>query len=329
MIKQLQTLQQTISSQINQSDTVDQLDQIRIQVLGKNGQLTDILKQISTLSNQEKPIVGKQANIIKIELQKQIETKQKHLQEKELSDQLNKDQIDITLPGLKPQIGHKHPIEQTTETICSFFQAKGFEIKQGPQVETDYYNFDALNIAKDHPARDMHDTFYIDNNHLLRTHTSPVQIHTMEKEKPPIKILAPGKVYRCDSDATHSPVFHQVEGLYVNKDVSFAQLKGTLNEFLHHLFGDKKIRYRPSYFPFTEPSVEIDIEFIDANGKKKWLEIMGAGMVHPNVFQKVNYSKEITGFAFGIGVERVAMLRYDITDIRLFFENDKRFLKQF
>ncbi|EDZ91370.1 phenylalanine--tRNA ligase subunit alpha [Francisella tularensis] len=314
------------------------LDDIRVKYLGKKGELTEMMKLIATLSNDEKPKLGQAVNIAKQALQEAINLKLANFEEQELNEKLAQEKIDITLSGVGQNQGSLHPVTKTLNRIEAFFKQNGFAIEFGPEIESDYYNFETLNIPSHHPARAMHDTFYIDDTHVLRTHTSGVQIRTMEKQQPPIRIIAPGRVYRCDSDITHTPMFHQVEGLLVDKDVSFADLKGLLHAFLNSFFEkDLKVRFRPSYFPFTEPSAEADIECVMCDGKgcrvckhTGWLEVLGCGMVHPKVLKAGNVDPEkYQGFAFGMGVERLSMLRYGIDDLRMFFENDLRFLKQF
>ena len=311
-----------------------QLEQIRIDFLGKKGLLQGLMKDLRNASPEEKPKLGKDINLLKKHVEQEINNKTIG------SNSACKIEVtfDTTLPGKKELTGTLHPITQIMEEINSIFFGLGFQVEEGPEIETDYYNFEALNIPKDHPARDMQDTFYIEDETVLRTHTSPVQIHTMENREPPLRIIAPGKVYRCDSDVSHTPMFHQIEGLMVDKGVSFSHLKGIMNIFLQEVFGkDTKIRFRPSFFPFTCPSAEVDIQCVICNGKgcrvcsqTGWLEILGAGMVDPAVFKSVGYdSEKWTGFAFGLGIERIAMLKFGINDIRLFFENDLRFLKQF
>ncbi|AHH46580.1 phenylalanyl-tRNA synthetase [Francisella tularensis subsp. holarctica PHIT-FT049] len=314
------------------------LDDIRVKYLGKKGELTEMMKLIATLPNDEKPKLGQAVNIAKQALQEAINLKLANFEEQELNEKLAQEKIDITLSGVGQNQGSLHPVTKTLNRIEAFFKQNGFAIEFGPEIESDYYNFETLNIPSHHPARAMHDTFYIDETHVLRTHTSGVQIRTMEKQQPPIRIIAPGRVYRCDSDITHTPMFHQVEGLLVDKDVSFADLKGLLHVFLNSFFEkDLKVRFRPSYFPFTEPSAEADIECVMCDGKgcrvckhTGWLEVLGCGMVHPKVLKAGNIgSEKYQGFAFGMGVERLSMLRYGIDDLRMFFENDLRFLKQF
>jgi len=320
------------------ANTPREVHEIRVQVLGRRGSLTQVLKQLGTLPEPEKRETGKRANQIKEDLESRMEETLRLIEEREREEALAKEKIDITLPGRGMVIGKRHPITQTLEEIVDIFGHLGFEVVEGPEVELDYYNFEALNIPRGHPAREMQATFFISDEVVLRTHTSPVQVRTMEKRRPPVRVICPGAVYRCDSDPTHSPMFHQVEGLLVDRGVTFADLKGVLTVFVHQMFGkDTKLRFRPSFFPFTEPSAEIDIECFICGGKgcgvcsnTGWLEILGSGMVDPAVYQFVNYDpEEVTGFAFGLGIERVAMLKFGINDIRLFFTNDLRFLKQF
>lgn len=312
---------------VAQVDNVRLLDEVRVQYLGKKGELTQLLKGLGKLSAEERPAAGAKINEAKEALQVELDARRAQLEADALSAKLAAEKIDVTLPGRVADLGGMHPVTRTLERIEAFFGSIGFSVAEGPEVEDDYHNFEALNIPAHHPARAMHDTFYFDAHTLLRTHTSPVQVRTMESTQPPIRIICPGRVYRCDYDQTHSPMFHQVEGLLVDKNVSFADLKGTLEEFLREFFEeDVKVRFRPSYFPFTEPSIEVDID----RGDGKWLEVLGCGMVHPKVFQYSGIDPEIyTGFAFGMGVERLAMLRYGVNDLRLFFENDLRFLGQF
>ncbi|MCD6561016.1 MAG: phenylalanine--tRNA ligase subunit alpha [Deltaproteobacteria bacterium] len=312
-----------------------ELENFRIRFLGKKGLLTSLMKKIGNLSPDERPRIGKLANIARNNLLKFFE----ETRERILSGDSDEGSFqDVTLPGREQALGHFHPITLMIKEVCRIFYGMGFRVVKGPDVELDYYNFEALNIPRDHPARDMQDTFYISQNVVLRTHTSPIQIRIMENQKPPVSIIAPGKVYRRDSDVSHTPMFHQVEGLLVDKHVTFGDLKGTLISFLHRMFGaETRIRFRPSFFPFTEPSAEIDIECVICRGKgcrtcshTGWLEILGAGMVDPEVYGFVDYDPEVySGFAFGMGIERIAMLRYGINDIQLFFKNDMRFLSQF
>lgn len=334
----LHTLADEAELSINAAETVADLDQLRVEYLGKKGKITGMLKTLGKLSAQERPKAGAVINEVKVALQNTINARRQELEAALLQAQLESERIDVTLPGRKSEVGTLHPVTQTMARIEEFFTAVGYQVEEGPEIEDDYHNFEALNIPAHHPARAMHDTFYIDPTTVLRTHTSPVQVRTMERQKPPIRIICPGRVYRCDSDLTHTPMFHQVEGLVVDKNVSFADLKGTVDQFLKAFFeADLAVRFRPSYFPFTEPSAEVDIQCTNCKGKgcrvckqTGWLEIMGCGMVHPNVFTHSGIDPDqYSGFAFGMGVERLAMLRYGVNDLRLFFENDLRFLKQF
>lgn len=340
MIKEkLSQLETETLGLIDQATSVKHLEDIRVGVLGKKSQLTDILKGLGQASAEERPLLGQLANTVKQTLTEKIESKLVILEAVELEAQLATQAVDVTLPAKKTQKGTQHPLNAVAEEVLACLARLGFSVKEGPDIESDYYNFEALNIPAHHPARDMHDTFYVNPGQVLRTHTSPVQIRSMEAMDPPLKIAAHGKVFRCDADVTHSPVFHQIEGLYVDtQPVTFAQLKGTLDFFLKELFGsDKKVRFRPSYFPFTEPSAEVDVACVQCSGKgcgfckhTGWLEILGAGLVHRNVFRAVGYDPDqVSGFAFGLGIERVAMLKYKINDIRLFYDNDVRFLRQF
>jgi phenylalanyl-tRNA synthetase alpha chain len=314
------------------------LDQVRVGYLGKSGLLTAQLKQLGKLPPADRPIAGQAINKAKQVLQQKIEARKTHLENVELTNRLASETIDVSLPGRGLSHGGLHPVTRTLERMERIFAHAGFEVVEGPEIEDDYHNFEALNIPEHHPARAMHDTFYFDAHLLLRTHTSPVQVRTMEQKGPPLKIIAPGRVYRCDSDLTHTPMFHQVEGLLVDENVSFADLKGVLYDFLSSLFErEMRLRFRPSYFPFTEPSAEVDIECVMCSGdgcrvcgQTGWIEVLGCGMVHPEVFRHVGIdSEKYTGYAFGMGVERLTMLRYGVNDLRLFFENDLRFLKQF
>ncbi len=324
---------------VDNAKNSQQLEQVKIDFLGKKGELTSQLKLLGTLSAQDRPIQGAAINKAKQAIQAKIEACKHSFEQAAIADQLANESIDVTLSGNNSKLGGVHPVNRTLERIIEYFAQIGFGVEEGPEVEDDYHNFEALNIPGHHPARAMHDTFYFGDGRLLRTHTSPVQIRTMERTEPPVRIIAPGRVYRCDSDLTHTPMFHQVEGLLVDRTTSFADLKGVLDEFLKHFFEDEKlkVRFRPSYFPFTEPSAEVDISCVLCSGKgcrvcsnTGWLEILGSGMVHPNVLESVGYdSEEFTGYAFGMGVERMTMLRYGVNDLRLFFENDLRFLRQF
>lgn len=307
------------------------LDQVRVQYLGKKGELTQQLKSLGKLSAEERPAAGAKINEAKQQVQDAITIKRTMMAADALSKQLAVESIDVTLPGRAQVNGGLHPVTMTIERIENFFSQIGFSVAQGPEIEDDYHNFEALNIPAHHPARAMHDTFYFGDGTLLRTHTSGVQVRTMEKQQPPIRIICPGRVYRCDSDQTHSPMFHQIEGLLVDDNISFADLKGILHNFLNVFFErDLQVRFRPSYFPFTEPSIEVDIGYQGEDGEQKWLEVLGCGMVHPKVFEHSGIDTEkYTGFAFGMGVERLSMLRYGVKDLRMFFENDLRFLAQF
>lgn len=323
---------------INAAQQPAELESLRVQYLGKKGELTSQLKQIGSLPPAERPIFGDLVNQIKQELAELLNHKKTTLEHAQLAASLAAEKIDVTLPGRGMGTGGIHPVTRTMQRIEDIFIGMGFGVAQGPEVEDDFHNFEALNIPPEHPARAMHDTFYVEENTLLRTHTSPVQVRYMLDEKPPINIIAPGRVYRCDSDITHTPMFHQVEGLMVDEGISFADLKGVLTHFLQQFFEtDLKIRLRPSYFPFTEPSAEVDISCVFCASKgcricknTGWIEILGCGMVHPEVFRHVGIdSEKYTGFAFGVGVERLTMLRYGVDDLRLFFENDLTFLRQF
>lgn len=332
------SLQKEATDLINQALDMQSLELIRIDFLGKKGKLTDLLKGLSGLSAEEKPRMGQLVNQVKRELSELIEKKWHAFKEKELQDKLSKERIDVTLPGRNKEKGSLHPVTMVRNKINDYFSRLGFDTVEGPEVETEFYNFEALNIPGHHPARAMHDTFYFGDGTLLRTHTSPVQIRVMEKQKPPLRLIAPGRVYRCDSDLTHTPMFHQVEGLLIDKEATMGSLKGLLQDFFSFFFErDLALRFRPSYFPFTEPSAEMDIECTQCQGKgcrsckfTGWLEVGGAGMVHPNVLKAVSISPDaFQGFAFGIGMDRLAMLYYGIDDLRMLFENDLNFLSQF
>jgi len=335
----LQELTARAQSEIEAADNLEALDLIRVACLGKKGELTALLKTLGSLPHEERKTAGQEINQAKQSLQQAIEARKSALENERLEAKLASESIDVTLPGRGQTAGGLHPVTRTMQRIEDLFSQLGFSVEEGPEIEDDYHNFGALNIPAHHPARAMHDTFYFDANTLLRTHTSPVQVRHMEKEPPPLRIIAPGRVYRCDSDLTHTPMFHQVEGLLVDENVSFADLMGTLADFLKHFFevDNLRTRFRPSYFPFTEPSSEVDIQCVMCAGKgcrvcgnSGWIEILGCGMVHPNVFESVGIDNEkYTGYAFGMGVERLALLRYGVNDLRLFFENDLRFLQQF
>lgn len=324
--------------ELAEADTLAALDQVRVQYLGKKGLITEQMKTLGNLPADERKEAGARINQARDRFTEALEARKSVLDARELEQRLARETIDVTLPGRGQQTGGLHPVSLTLQRIGELFGRMGFESVEGPEVEDDHHNFEALNIPASHPARAMHDTFYFDEHTLLRTHTSPVQVRIMESRNPPLRVIAPGRVYRCDSDLTHTPMFHQVEGFLVDRDVSFADLRGVLDEFLRLFFEkDVQVRFRPSYFPFTEPSAEVDIECVMCGGagcrvckQTGWLEVMGCGMIHPRVFGFVDIDPEVyTGFAFGLGVERMAMLRYGINDLRLFFENDLRFLRQF
>jgi len=315
-----------------------QVRSVSAKYIGRKGLLTHWLKEVGKLPAEERPILGQMANQLKATLEREAERAIEEERKRQKEEWLRLEQIDYSLPGRRSLRGSKHLITQVTEEIVSIFERLGFEVSEGPEVELDYYNFEALNFPQDHPARDMQDTFYFSPSIVLRTHTSPVQVRTMERRKPPLRVIAPGRVYRHDSDPTHSPMFHQVEGFIVDQHITFADLKGTLTYFVHQFFGPEvQMRFRPSFFPFTEPSAEVDIQCVICRGegcpvckKSGWLEILGSGMIDPEVFRFVGYDPELyTGFAFGLGVERIAMLRVGLNDIRIFFENNLQFLKQF
>lgn len=325
--------------QISATATPTDLEQVKAQYLGKSGALTELLKQLGKLPAEERREAGSRINQVKAEVEQLLNGQRDVLRNRQLEEQLGKEAIDVTLPGRGPGVGGLHPVTRTLQRIEALFHSIGFATAEGPEIETDFYNFTALNIPENHPARAMHDTFYISASQVLRTHTSPVQVRYMQTHQPPLKIIAPGRVFRNDSDVTHTPMFHQVEGLWVDRDVNFAELKGILADFMQRFFerADLKVRFRPSFFPFTEPSAEMDIACVICGGAgcrvcshTGWLEVLGCGMVHDNVLRHVDIDpEEYTGFAFGLGVERLAMLRYGVNDLRLFFENDLRFLKQF
>jgi phenylalanyl-tRNA synthetase alpha chain len=326
-------LQETLDRLASLEDS-QELERLRIEVLGRKGKVADLFKQLRNSPAEERPALGKLLNKTRSRLESAFE----EVKSQTAEIPRREDVLDVSLPGRAPYLGHLHPITRVSMEITEIFLRLGFEVVEGPDVELDYYNFEALNIPKDHPARDMQDTFYVTDNIVLRTHTSPIQVRVMEKQPPPVRIIAPGKAYRCDSDMTHTPMFHQVEGLVVDKDVSFGDLKGVLTIFVHQMFGPEvDLRFRPSFFPFTEPSAEVDIQCVICRGEgcrvcsaTGWLEILGSGMVDPEVFKMVGYEpEEVTGYAFGMGIERIAMLKYGINDLRLFFDNDLRFLEQF
>jgi phenylalanyl-tRNA synthetase alpha chain len=345
MNESLNALQEEVLERIRNCNTEPEMEQVRVETLGRSGRLTLMLRGLKELPAEERPRAGEQLNQLRKLFEERIEARARQIKEQARAKALEDEWVDITLPGTRWQRGRVHPLTLAIDEIIDVFSGMGFEIARGPDIEDDYHNFEALNIPKDHPARDMQDTFFVSGDRLLRTHTSPVQIRTMENRKPPLQIIVPGAVYRHDDDATHSPMFHQVEGFVVDQQISFADLKGVLTHFLRQIFSrETSVRFRPSFFPFTEPSAEIDIQCLFCGGKGTgpqsqvcrvckgtgWLEIMGAGMIDPQVFRFVRYDPEkFSGFAFGMGVERIAMLKYGIDDIRLFFQNDLRFLRQF
>lgn len=340
MRDKLKILQSQVQEELEVCNSLDALNELRVKFMGKKGELTQILRGMGQLSAEERPIIGQLANDIRDNIEAGINQAMQRVKYREIEQKLAQESIDVTMPGVVPRFGRRHPLELVLNRIEEIFIGMGYTIEEGPEIELDYYNFEALNIPKDHPARDMQDSFYITKDVLLRTQTSPVQARTMEKMKPrlPIKIIVPGKVYRRDDDATHSPMFHQVEGLVIDENIRFSDLKGTLLSFAQQMFGpERRIRLRPSFFPFTEPSAEVDVSCGVCGGDgcrackyTGWLEILGSGMVHPRVLEMGGYDPEkVSGFAFGMGVERITMLKYDLDDMRLLFENDIRFLDQF
>ena len=340
MEQELQRIKEVALTAIKAATNQQALQDVRVKYLGKKGEVTALLKGLGKLSPEERPKMGAFVNAVRETLEAELDKIKSSMETAAMNARLEEEKIDITLPGRAPKTGHIHPLTTVNEMIEDFFMKMGYTVEEGPEVEQDYYNFECLNLPKDHPARDMQDSFYITENFLLRTHTSPVQARTMQRHEPnsPIRMIAPGKVYRWDYDATHSPVFHQVEGLIIDEHITFADLKGTIETFLRHMFGDEtKVRFRTSFFPFTEPSAEVDISCVMCGGEgcrvcshTGWLEILGCGMVHPRVLELNGYdSNKVKGFAFGMGVERIAMLLYGIGDLRLFFEDDIRFLEQF
>lgn len=338
MQQELTDLQTQATEELSAIENSGQLEDFRIRYLGRKGHFSSIMKGLGSVPKEDKPRLGQLANSVKKEIEALYADAQRALSASANGSVTQDDSIDLTLPGRRPETGKLHPVTQIMNEVCAIFEGLGFSVAEGPDVEHDHYNFEALNIPAHHPARDMHDTFYVNDSILLRTHTSPMQARIMETQQPPLRVIAPGKVYRCDSDITHTPMFHQVEGFLVDRDVSFADLKGVLTVFTQKMFDkDLELRFRPSFFPFTEPSAEVDIACVICEGKgcrvcKKtgWLEILGAGMIDPEVFKMVGYNPEVySGFAFGLGIERIAMLKYGIDDIRLYYENDLRFLSQF
>ena len=338
-MESLETLKTAAIEAVQAAGSPVELEQLRVDYLGKKGQLTGLLKSLGNLSPEERPKAGALINEVKQELTSLLNARKEALESSAMAEKLAAERVDVTLPGRAVDRGGLHPITRTIQRVEDFFAGMGFDVVEGPEIEDDYHNFEALNIPEHHPARAMHDTFYIDDTHVLRTHTSGVQVRTMETREPPLRIVCPGRVYRCDSDLTHSPMFHQVEGLLIDEHSSFGDLKGLLEQFLHAFFerSDLDVRFRPSYFPFTEPSAEVDIQCVKCSGAgcrvcshTGWLEVLGCGMVNPRVFEMTGIDTErFTGFAFGLGVERLAMLRYGIGDLRLNFDNDLRFLRQF
>ncbi|HML78461.1 phenylalanine--tRNA ligase subunit alpha [Geobacter sulfurreducens] len=338
MNETLDQLMQSALAEIAGAASEDTLQELRVRYLGKKGELTAVMKGLGSLSPEERPRMGQMVNTVKDRLETTLEETLQRVRAAAKKERLERERLDVTLPGRTSPLGTKHPISLVIEEISDIFAGLGFQVAEGPEVELDFYNFEALNFPKDHPARDMQDTFFVDDDILLRTHTSPVQVRTMLKHAPPVRIISPGTVYRCDSDATHSPMFHQIEGFMVDKGVTFGDLKGILTNFVNQFFGaGTGVRLRPSFFPFTEPSAEVDIACVMCKGQgcrvckqSGWLEILGAGMIDPEVYRHVGYDPEsISGFAFGMGIERVAMLKYGIGDLRMFFDNDVRFLQQF
>ncbi len=338
MTGELELLRDQAEAELGKAGSEEEIQAIRTRYLGRKGLLTGLLRNIAHVAPEDRPGFGKECNELKEAISSKVDQVLDRLVSSQREQAILREQIDVTLPGRAVRQGRLHPVTQIRDEICRIFAGLGFSVVEGPEIELDYYNFEALNIPKDHPARDMQDTFYVEDNIVLRTHTSPVQVRIMEKTRPPVRILSPGRVYRRDSDVSHTPMFHQIEGLLVDRGVSFGDLKGVLTVFLRQMFGDDTaLRFRPSFFPFTEPSAEVDIRCVMCSGRgcrvcgqSGWLEILGSGMVDPEVFKNVGYDpEEFTGFAFGLGLERIAMLKFGISDIRLFFENDLRFLEQF
>jgi phenylalanyl-tRNA synthetase alpha chain len=338
MENQVRKLLEEAKSALEAAGSMKELDDIRVRYLGKKGEVTLLLKGLGNLSPEERPAAGQAVNDARKEIESLLSARKTGVQSEEREKHARSQTVDLSLPGVRQDRGHRHPVTQVMEEVLHIFGGLGFSVRVGPEVEKDYYNFEALNFPKDHPARDMQDTFFVREEVVLRTHTSPVQVRTMESEGPPLRVVSPGKVYRHDYDVSHTPMFHQVEGFMVDEGIAFSDLKGVLEEFIHQFFGrEVPVRFRPSFFPFTEPSAEVDMGCVMCRGKgcrvcsdSGWIEILGSGMIHPEVFRYVEYDPEkYTGFAFGIGMERVTMLHYGIDDIRLLFENDMRFLEQF
>ena len=338
MLNDIESIKSSARTEIDQAQSLKEVQDLKVKYLGKKGILTDKIKSLGSVPPEERPEYGRTLNQTKLLIEELLTGQEEKFKSSELDKSLRKQRIDVSIPGCRLPLGRLHPVTKVLEEIISIFVSLGFSVEEGPEIELDFYNFEALNIPLDHPARDMQDTFYISDDVVLRTHTSPVQVRTMEKKKPPLRVIAPGKVYRCDADVSHIPMFHQLEGFMVDKDIRMSDLKGVLELFVHRVFGpDTSIRLRPSFFPFTEPSAEIDISCVICKGSgcnvcssTGWIEILGAGMINPRVYEMAGYDPDLyTGFAFGLGIERVAMLKYSINDIRLFMENDKRFLEQF
>ncbi len=339
MKEKISAIRNAVEEKLTTATTMEQLEELRVAYLGKKGELTSLLRGMGSLSAEERPIMGQLVNEVRALLESEIQTRSEQLKKEQMQAQLKSEKIDVTMPGTRQTVGNRHPLTIALDEIKDLFISMGFSIAEGPEIETDYYNFEALNLPPNHPARDTQDTFYITDNILLRTQTSPMQVRVMEKQEPPIRVIAPGRVFRADEvDATHSPVFHQIEGLVVDKGITMGDLKGTLDIFAKKMFGPEcKTRFRPHHFPFTEPSAEMDVSCFSCGGKgcrvckdEGWIEVLGCGMVHPKVLQNCNIDPEVySGFAFGMGLERIVMTRYGVTDLRLFFENDIRFLNQF
>lgn len=339
LLNDLKKIEKEAEKELKEVVNLDKLEEIRIKYLGKKGKIQSVFSKMGKIDADQRPVVGKEANILKGKIENWLAKHKQRLEKKAAEERFEKEKIDVTLPGAEVKSGRYHPLSLITQELEEVFIGLGFTIAEGPEVESEYYNFEALNIPEHHPARDLQDTLYIDDKYLLRTHTSPVQVRTMQSQEPPVRIIAPGRVYRSDElDASHSPIFHQAEGLVVDEDISFSDLKGTIELIVEALFGkNRDVRFRPSYFPFTEPSAEVDVSCIVCGGegcplcsRTGWLEIMGAGMVHPNVLEMSGYDKDkYSGFAFGIGLDRLVLLKYGIDDIRVLYENDKRFLHQF
>jgi phenylalanyl-tRNA synthetase alpha chain len=338
MIKEILSIKDQVQDELQKAGDLRAVQHIKVKYLGKKGIITEKIKSLGSVPKEERPEYGRAANEAKIFIDGLIKKSEETFKASEMDRAIRSDRLDVTVPGFFIPFGHLHPTSKVLDEIIDVFLSLGFSIEEGPEVESDYYNFEALNFPRDHPARDMQDTFYISDDIVLRTHTSPVQIRVMEKNKPPLKVIVPGKVYRCDADVSHTPMFQQLEGFIVDEKISMSDLKGVLEVFAHEIFGtDTPVRFRPSFFPFTEPSAEVDIGCVICRGSgckvcknTGWLEVLGAGMINPRVFEKVGYDPEqVSGFAFGMGIERITMLKYGIDDIRLFFENDIRFLEQF